>query len=60
MTQYLWTEITALKPQNNGLPYYVKITLTDTAEVPATGTKMVTEKATGQIIITINKQRRND
>ncbi|OGZ19150.1 MAG: hypothetical protein A2494_01275 [Candidatus Lloydbacteria bacterium RIFOXYC12_FULL_46_25] len=46
-------EMTAFKnPQNNELPYAImKVTLSETQEVPATGTKTVTEKASGQIII---------
>lgn len=46
-------QMTALKnPQTDELPYAVmKVTLSETAEVPATGTKMVTEKASGQIVV---------
>lgn len=50
-------EMTALKnPQGEELPYAVmKVTLSETQEVPATGTKTVTEKASGQVIV-FNKQ----
>lgn len=46
-------QMTALKnPQSDELAYAVmKVTLSETAEVPATGTKTVTEKASGQIIV---------
>lgn len=46
-------QITALKnPTNGELPYAVmKVTLSESQEVPATGTKTVTAKASGQIIV---------
>lgn len=50
-------QMTAVKnAQNDELPYVViSETLTENEEVPATGTKTVTEKASGQIIV-FNKQ----